>query len=146
MNQLEQIKKFIELRSSGHSIREISGILNKSKSTILKWNKQYCSVVFEVQSEELKEFKKKLLDEKKSRLEYLNLNFAKLKEKLNKSEIIMRYDKLLLLLMKVSKSIDECQKNIVLSEISENIPDIDENDIIDKISKEENVEKQEENK
>jgi hypothetical protein len=145
MDNLEQIKKFIELRSSGHTIREIAKILNKSVNTILKWNKQYCSVVFEVQSEELSEFKKKLLEEKKSRLDFLNMNFTKLKEKLDRSEIIMRYDKMLFLLMKLSRSIDECQRNIVLSEISENLPDIDENDIINEINKEENVEKQEEN-
>jgi|WetSurMetagenome_2_1015567.scaffolds.fasta_scaffold38462_5 hypothetical protein len=145
MNQLEQIKKFIELRSSGQTIREIAKILNKSVNTILNWNKKYCSVVFEVQSEELTEFKKKLLEEKKSRLEYLNFNLTKIKERLDKSEIIMRYDKMLLLLIKLSKSIDECQRNIVLSEVSEKISVIDENNIIDEIYKEENIEKQEEN-
>lgn len=140
MNQLEQIKKFIELRSSGQSIREIAKILNKSVNTILNWNKKYCSVVFEVKNEELTEFKKKLLEEKKSRLDYLNFNLTKIKERLDKSEIIMRYDKMLLLLMKLSKSIDECQRNIVLSEVSEKISDMDENDIIDEIYKKENQE------
>jgi len=145
MTNLEQIKKFIELRSSGHSLREISGIIGKSINTVRKWNNKYFSVVFEVQSEELSEFKKKLLEEKKSRLDYLNLSFTKLKEKLERSEIIMRYDKMLVLLMKTSKSIDDCQKNLILTEISEDLNKIDENEIIDEIMEEEKAEKQEEN-
>jgi hypothetical protein len=140
MKNTENIKKFIELRSTGHSFREISRILNKSISTIIKWNKQYCSLVFEVQSEEIKQFKSKLLEEKKSRLEYLNSYLLKLKNKLDKSEMLMRYDKLLLLFIKLSKSIDDCQRNIVLSEISNSLPDEENIDISDEKTDEENIE------
>jgi len=142
MENLEKIKKFIELRSSGHTIREIAKILGKSTRTILLWNKKYCTVVFEVQSEELNEFKKKLLEEKKSRLEYLNLSLNKLKEKLDKTEIIVRYEKMLALFMKLSKSIDDCQRNLVLSKIIENFSEIDENKIINEINNDEKVENQ----
>jgi hypothetical protein len=127
MNNLEKIKKFIELRSEGHSLREISKIIDKSTRTLVKWNKKYCTVVFEVQAGELKTFKQKILEEKKSRLEYLNLNYSKIKDKLEHSEIIMRYDKMLALLIKLSKSIDDCQKNIILSEISEELEEGEEN-------------------
>ncbi len=145
MEKSEQIKKFIELRSSGHSLRDISKIIGKSPCTLVKWNKKYCSVVFEVQSGELKEFKKKLLEEKKSRLEYLNFKFNKLKEKLDKSEIILRYDRALKLLLSVSMSIDNCQKNLVLSEISDKIDEFEINEIADEILKLEKVENQTEN-
>jgi hypothetical protein len=145
MNNLEKIKKFIELRSSGYSLNDISGIIGLSKRSLIKWNKKYCSVVFEVQSEELKEFKKKLLNDKLSRLNFLNSKFEGLKEKIDKAEIIMRYDRMLLLLMKVSKSIDDCQKNIILSEISEKIDELDKNEIAKEINAEENLEKQKEN-
>lgn len=125
MKNIEQIKTFIRLRSSGHSLREIAKILNKSVNTVFLWDKKYCSVVFEVQSEELKEFKQKLLDEKKSRLDYLNSHFIKIRESLENSDIMLRYDKMLFLLMKLSKSIDECQSTIVLSEIAKAVDDID---------------------
>ncbi|MBI5402292.1 MAG: hypothetical protein HY959_02740 [Ignavibacteriae bacterium] len=118
MKNLEQIKTFIRLRSSGHSLRETAKILDKSVNTMTNWNKKYCSVVFEVQSEELKEFKKKLLEEKKARLENLNSHFSKILGKLDDSEILLRYDKMMTLLIKLSKSIDACQSSIVLSEIS----------------------------
>jgi hypothetical protein len=124
MEKSEQIKKFIELRSEGYSLRDISKVIGKSPVTLVKWNKKYCTVVFEVQKGELNAFKQKILEEKKSRLEYLNHNYSKLKEKIEDSEIIMRYDKMLALLMKISKSIDDCQKNIVLSEISGDIDDV----------------------
>ncbi len=142
MENLEKIKKFIELRSSGHTIREIAKILDKSTRTIVDWNKKYCSLIFEVQNGELAEFKKKLLNERKARLDFLNLTLEKLKTKLEKTEVIMRYDKILALFIKLAKSIDDCQKNIVLSEISDNIAKIDENAIINEINKEEKVENQ----
>ena len=159
MEKSEQIKKFIELRSEGYSLRDISKIIGKSPCTLVKWNKKYCTVVFEVQQGELTAFKQKILEEKKSRLEYLSINYSKLREKIEDSEIIMRYDKMLALLMKISKSIDDCQKNIVLSEISEDIDDVKVSDDTVKVSDttvtvfndknkpgdENNVEKQKEN-
>jgi hypothetical protein len=145
MTQLDKIKKFIELRSSGYSLRDISKILILSSHTLVKWNKKYCSVVYEVQSEELNAYKRKILDEKLSRLEYLNSKYTKLKEKIDNAEIIMRYDRMLILLMKISKSIDDCQKNIILSEISDKIDELDKNDILNEISSEEKVENVNEN-
>ncbi len=141
MTNLDQIKKFIELRANGYSLRDISKILLISTHTLVKWNRKYCSVAFDLQSQELKEFKKKILDEKISRLDYLNSKFSGLKEKIDKSEIIMRYDRMLSLLMKISKSIDECQKNIVLSEISDKIDEFDKNEILNEIIFNENIEK-----
>jgi hypothetical protein len=128
MEKSEQIKRFIELRSEGYSFRDIADIIGKSTRTLLKWNKKYCSVIFEVQTDELKAFKLKILEEKKARLENLHLYYSKLKNKLDHSEIIMKYEKILALMMKVSKSIDDCQKNIILSEISEDIDEGEENE------------------
>jgi hypothetical protein len=145
MNQLEKIKKFIELRSSGESLRNIASLLGLSTRTLVKWNRKYCNVVFEVQSEEMKAFKNKILREKMSRLEFLNEKFASLKAKLDKSEIIMRYDRVMNLLIKVSKSIDDCEKNVVLSEISGKIDELDKNEISNEIELEEKLENQNEN-
>jgi len=127
MEKSEQIKKFIELRTKGYSLRDISQVTGKSTRTLIKWNKKYCTVVFEVQQGELSAFKQKILEEKKSRLEYLNLNYNKIKDKLEHSELLMRYDKMLNYLIKLSKSIDDCQKNIILSEISEHLDEGEEN-------------------
>jgi len=96
MNNIENIKKFIELRSLGFSLRDISDKIGISTTSLVKWNKKYCSLVFEVQSEEMKKFKNKILEDKLSRLEYLSDKYSKLKIKIDKSEIIMRYDKMLL--------------------------------------------------
>jgi len=145
MNQLEKIKKFIELRASGHSIRDIAQIVGVSNRSLIKWNRKYCNVIFEVQSEEIKSFKNKILQEKLSRLEYLNSKFSDVKQKLDESELMLRHDKLLLLLMKISKSIDECEKQIVLTQISDKIDDLDKNDILNEIKKEENLENLKEN-
>lgn len=145
MDNLDKIKKFIELRSSGLTLRDIAKTLNRSLTTIVKWNKQYSSIAFEVQSEELKEFKQKLLEEKKSRLNYLNNNFIKIRDRLENSEIILRYDKMLVMLMKLSKSIDECQRNIVLTEVTENFNKIDENSVLNEFENAEKLEKQKEN-
>lgn len=145
MNQLEKIKKFIQLRSNGYSMRDISKLLVVSLPTLVKWNKKYCSVIFEVQSEELNEFKKKILEEKKSRLEYLNFKFNNLKEKLDKTEILLRYDRMLKLLLNISKSIDDCQKNIVLSEISDKIDESEIEEITEEILELEKVENPAEN-
>jgi hypothetical protein len=145
MDNLDKIKKFIELRSSGLTLRDIAKTLNRSLTTIVKWNKQYSSITFEVQSEELKEFKQKLLEEKKSRLNYLNNNFIKIRDRLENSEIILRYDKMLVMLMKLSKSIDECQRNLVLTEVTENFNKIDENSVADEIENSEKPEKHKEN-
>jgi len=129
MKNLEQIKTFISLRSSGHSLRETAKILNKSLNTMVNWNKKYCSVVFEVQTEEFKEFKKKLLEEKKSRLENLNIHFSKILSKLDESQILLRYDRMLSLLIKLSKSIDVCQNSLVLSEISNCVDETNPEDL-----------------
>lgn len=139
MEQLEKIKKFIELRASGHSLRDIAGVVGISTHTLVKWNRKYCNVVFEVQSEEIKAFKNKILQEKLARLEYLNSKFAHIKEKIDETELMLRNDKMLLLLMKISKSIDECEKNVVLTEISSKIDEFDKNDILNDIKSEENV-------
>jgi hypothetical protein len=140
MNQIERIKKFIELRSSGHSLRDIASVVGISTHTLVKWNRKYCNVVFEVQSEELNAYKKKILQDKLSRLEYLNSRFSLLKDRLENTEMMIRYDRMLLLLMKISKSIDECEKNVILSEISGKIDDFDKKDIFNDIKAEENVE------
>lgn len=159
MEKSVQIKKFIELRSQGYSLRDISKVIGKSTRTLIKWNKKYCTVVFEVQKGELDAFKQKILDEKKARLEYLNLSYSKLKDKLEHSEIIMRYEKMLALLIKLSKSIDDCQNNIILSEISEDFDggeenvlkgeEVDtaseENQMSDEVNKEKKLEKSEKN-
>jgi hypothetical protein len=128
MEKSEQIKKFTELRSEGYSFRDISKIIGKSTRTLVKWNRKYCSVIFEVQANELNAFKQKILEEKKARLENLNLYYTKIKDKLDHSEIIMKYEKMLALLMRVSKSIDDCQKNIILTEISDNLDEDEENE------------------
>jgi len=140
MNNLDNIKKFIELRSLGFSLRDISDKIGISKTSLVKWNKKYCNIVFEVQSEEMKKLKNKILEDKLSRLEYLSDKYSKLKIKIDKSEIIMRYDKMLLLLLKISKSIDECQKNIILTEFSGNIDEAEKTELLNEILLEENNE------
>ena len=120
MKNLDTEKKFIELRSAGYSLRDIAKMLAKSTTTLVKWNKKYFTEVETVRRKELEELQLILLDEKKSRLDFLRKELKKIKKKIDSNEIILRYEDLITLAIKVSDAIDKCQKQIVFSNTSEN--------------------------
>lgn len=126
MNQFELEKKFIELRSAGYSLRDIAKMLGKSPTTLVAWNKKYFSEVASIRKKELEELQLILLDEKKSRLNFLKNQLDKIKKKIESNEIIMRYEDLVKLSIQLSDAIDRCQKQIMFSKSSEDeviVPD-----------------------
>lgn len=116
MKNLDSEKKFIELRSAGYSLRTISKMLAKSTTTLVKWNKKYFTEVEAVRRKELESLQLILLDEKKSRLDFLRNELKKIKNKIDSNEIILRYEDLVSLAIKVSDAIDKCQKQIIFSD------------------------------
>jgi hypothetical protein len=119
MNNFETEKKFIELRSAGYSLRDIAKMLGKSPNTLVVWNKKYFSEVSSIRKKELDELQLILLDEKKSRLDFLKGQLNKIKNKIDSDEIIMRYEDMVRLSIQISDAIDRCQRQIVFSKSSE---------------------------
>lgn len=116
MKNLDNEKKFIELRSAGYSLRAIAKMLAKSTTTLVQWNKKYFTEVEAVRRKELESLQLILLDEKKSRLDFLRNELKKIKKKIDSNEIILRYEDLVSLAIKVSDAIDKCQKQIIFSD------------------------------
>jgi hypothetical protein len=131
MNNFEQEKKFIELRSAGYSLRDIAKMLGRSPNTLVRWNKNFFADVEEVRRKELDQLQLILLEEKKSRLDFLKSELDKVKKKIYSNEIIMSYENLVGLSIKISDAIDRCQKQIMFSKSSENEVLVSEPQVID---------------
>jgi|WetSurMetagenome_2_1015567.scaffolds.fasta_scaffold248910_2 hypothetical protein len=131
MNQFEQEKKFIELRSAGYSLRDIAKMLCKSTATLVRWNKKFFADIETIRRKELDELQLFLLAEKKSRLDFLKTQFNNVKKKLESNEIIMSYEDLVKLSIQISDAIDRCQKQIIFSKSSESEVIIPESQVVD---------------
>ncbi|MBI5403607.1 MAG: hypothetical protein HY959_09400 [Ignavibacteriae bacterium] len=115
MNKVDSEKKFIELRSAGFSLSNIAKMLSKSQTTMVAWNKKHFSVVQSIKKTELEELRLILLEDKKSRLDFLRAELQKIKKKIDTNEIILRYEDLVNLAIKVSDAIDRTQRQIAYS-------------------------------
>jgi hypothetical protein len=111
-------KRFIRLRATGSTVRDIARRLKKSASTICDLNKKYFSEITDIRNAELAELQKKIYEQKQSRLDFLNQQFLIVWEKINHTEVIMRYESMVKLALKISDSINKCERDMQITDCS----------------------------
>jgi|GEM_PF-951348 hypothetical protein len=109
MYDTETQNKFIELRSLGNTYDSISKTLNVNKSTLVEWNKLYEKDVLELKKIQFEEIKEKLLTSKKHRIETFSEIFGEVKSQVKEQPVLMSYEKLVMLLMKISQYFDRSE-------------------------------------
>jgi hypothetical protein len=127
-------KQFISMRSSGLPIRKIAKTLNKSTRTICLWNKKFYRNIVEINSEEFKELRNKIVRFKNTRLDFLIDEFKNIKDAMANNTTLRRknyynYESHLDLMMKISKLIEKFESDLLIS--SDSLQKIDESQIID---------------
>ena len=109
MYDTETQNKFIELRSLGNTYDSISKTLNVNKSTLVEWNKMFEKDVLELKKIQFEEIKEKLLASKKHRIETFSEIFSEVKSQVKEQPVLMSYEKLVMLLMKISQYFDRSE-------------------------------------
>jgi hypothetical protein len=109
MKNLETINQFIELRSLGNSFESIAKTLNLNKSTLIKWNKKFEKEIIELKKIQFDEIKEKFLTAKKYRIELMSEVFSEIKSKVKEQPGLMDYERLIMLLMKISHYFDRSE-------------------------------------
>jgi hypothetical protein len=109
-------KRFIRMRASGNTVRDISRRLRKSASTICALNKKYFSEISDIRNADLAELQKKIYLQKQTRLDFLNQQFLKIWENINKTDLYMRYDNMVKLAIKISDSITKCERDMQITD------------------------------
>jgi hypothetical protein len=127
-------KQFISMRSSGLPIRKIAKTLNKSTRTICLWNKKFYRNIVEINSNEFKEFRNKIIKFKNAHLDFLIEEFQNVKLAMAKSGMLNRkkdwdYEGYLEIMMKISKLVEKFESDLLIS--SDSVQKIDESKIID---------------
>jgi transposase len=119
-NQQEFEKQFFEMRTSGYKVRDIAKKLKKSTNTICNLNKKYFKEITDIKNAELAELQKKIIEQKKERLDFLKEQLLILNDKIFRSEIIMKYQDMVKLSLKMSDSINKCEHEMLIIEITGN--------------------------
>lgn len=111
-------KEFLKMRTSGYAVRDIAKKLRKSTNTICRLNKKYFREISDIKNAKLEELQKLVLDQKKERLDFFKKQLYLLNEKIYRSEIIMKYDNMVKLAIKLSDAINKCEKDTMLDLIT----------------------------
>jgi hypothetical protein len=118
-NNLSDFEKdFLEMRTTGFSVRDIAKKLRKSTNSICRLNKKYFREITDIKNAKLEELQKKIIEQKKERLEYLKETLYILISKIYKSEIIMKYQDMVKLSLKIADSINKCEREMLITEIT----------------------------
>ena len=112
-------KEFLKMRTTGYSVRDIAKKLKKSPNTVCKLNKKYFREITDIKNAKLEDLQKKIIEQKKERLEFLKEQLYILNSKIYSSEIIMRYEEMVKLALKISDSINKCEKEMMITEIKD---------------------------
>lgn len=80
-------RKFVLMRSSGSSIRDIAKKLKKSTHTICDWNKKFHKELLEARNNIFSDIQKKVIDSKFSRLDFLRSEIDRISKILKKVNI-----------------------------------------------------------
>jgi transposase len=110
-------KEFFKMRTTGYSVRDIAKKLKKSTNTVCRLNKKYFREITDIKNAKLEDLQKKIIEQKKERLEFLKEQLYILNSKIYSSEIIMRYEEMVKLALKISDSINKCEKEMMITEI-----------------------------
>lgn len=111
-------KKFILMRSSGDSIREISKKLKKSTHTICDWNKKFAKEILNARNAEFCDLQKEVIESKTARLKLLKSEFNRSsnllkRQKIDVNETFGSYEKFLELFVKLSELMSSCESDIL---------------------------------
>lgn len=80
-------KQFINLRSSGSSIRNIAKTLKKSPTTICDWNKKFSNNILAERNKSYCELQKKVIELKNNRIDFLKEEVMRIIKRLKRSNI-----------------------------------------------------------
>jgi hypothetical protein len=110
-------KQFIQMRSSGSSIREIARTLKKSTRTICEWNKKFEKDILYSRNSEFCELQKKIIDLKTSRVDFLKTEIERISSVLRKRKIadcshINDYDDALDRFIKLTELMTSCENDM----------------------------------
>lgn len=111
-------KRFLLMRSSGSSIRDIAKSLKKSPTTICSWNKKFAKEIIAIRNKEFCDLQKKVIESKTLRLNFLKGEFERIsnllkKHKMDVNEAYGGYNKYLELFIKLSDLMSSCESDIL---------------------------------
>jgi hypothetical protein len=111
-------KRFLLMRSSGSSIRDIAKTLNKSNTTICSWNKKFAKELIGIRNTEFCDLQKKVIESKTLRLNFIIGEFERIskllkKHKMDVNEAYGGYNKYLELFVKLSDLMSACESDIL---------------------------------
>ena len=111
-------KRFLLMRSSGSSIRDIAKTLKKSPTTICSWNKKFAKEIIGIRNTEFCDLQKKVIESKTMRLNFLKGEFERIsnllkKHKMDVNESYGGYNKYLELFVKLSDLMSACESDIL---------------------------------
>jgi transposase len=141
-NNEEVESQFMTLRSAGLSVREIARKLGKSTNTVCLLNKKYFKEITDIKNAKLTDLQKKIFEQKKERLDYFKELLCILSQRIYKAEIMMKYQDMVELSLKISESINKCERDMLITEIiNDNTPitDVIENEVSEVADNSENT-------
>jgi len=108
---------FINMRASGYTVRDIARKLKKSNQTVSDMNKKYFRQVAKLRNEKLELLQKRIFEKKQERLDFLTEHLRVIIEVLNKKEVYITYERLVLLAIKVSNAINKSENDMLITDI-----------------------------
>ena len=107
MKDTDKQKKFIELRGKNWSFQRIAKEIGVSKSTLIKWDKEFTYEIANINHMELEALYEEYKMTKEQRLEYLGKLQKKLIKELEKRDLTdVKTDKLLDMLLKTNDKLE----------------------------------------
>jgi hypothetical protein len=111
-------KKFILIRSSGDSIRNISKTFKKSTHTICDWNKKFAKKILDARNAEFCDLQKEVIESKTACLKLIKNEFNRSsnilkKQKIDVNETFGGYEKFLDFFVKHSELMSSCESDIL---------------------------------
>lgn len=107
MKDTDKQKKFIELRGKNWSFNRIAKEIKVSKSTLIKWDKEFTYEIANINQMELEALYEEYKMTKEQRLEYLGKLQKKLIKELEKRDLTdVKTDKLLDMLLKTNDKLE----------------------------------------
>ncbi|MBI5402902.1 MAG: helix-turn-helix domain-containing protein [Ignavibacteriae bacterium] len=110
--------KFLTLRSSGSSVREIARKLKMSSRTVCDWNKKFSKELLELRNKVFCDLQQKIIDSKTERLDFLKKELKRIAEKMENAKLDSNgfsnpYGDALSLYIKLSDMISICEIDLL---------------------------------
>jgi hypothetical protein len=112
-------EQFINMRASGQSLRQISRKLKKSPNKLCDLNKKYFREISDLKNAKLEVLQKIVFERKKARLDFLTEQLENMKDALKNREMLMRYDTILKMSLKIADSLNKCERDMLITDFAE---------------------------